>query len=47
MEMSEIQKQSLTRLITFMNGCRLRKVIEGVAHTHLSFGDLIQGRFFI
>ena len=44
---TEIQKQTLTHLISFMNGCSLRNDIEGVAHTHLSFGDLIQGRFYI
>ena len=44
MEIPEIQKHSLTRLISFLNGCRLND-IERVAHTRLSFGDLIKGRF--
>ena len=44
---SDNKNQTLTHLISFMNGCRHVKDIEGVAHTHLSFGDIIQGRFFI
>ena len=43
---SEAKSHSLTHLISFLDGCRPRKNdIEVV--THLSFGDLIQGRFNI
>ena len=41
------QKRTLTHLITFMNGCRLPYDIEGVVQTHLSFGVLIKGKFYI
>ena len=47
MQISEMQKQSLTHVLTFFTGCRHRNVNEGDAHTHLSFGDLIKGRFQI
>ena len=43
---SDNKNKNLTLLISFLNGCRHMKDIEGVA-THLSFGDIIQGRFFI
>ena len=46
-ENSDNKKQTLTRLISYLNGCRHVKDIEGVEPTHLSFGDIIQGRFFI
>ena len=45
--MPDIEKHSLTHSISFLRSCRHEKDIEGVEPTHLSFGDIIQGRFFI
>ena len=45
---SDNKKQSLTHLISFLNGCRQsQKDLEGITTTHLSFGDIIQGKFVI
>ena len=45
---SDNKKQSLTHLISFLNGCRQsQKDLEGVTTTHSSFGDIIQGKFII